>query len=127
MDVADAVAHALKEEGVEYLFAYPLNPLIEAAADVGIRTVVVRQERVGVHMADAVSRVTSGEQIGVFCMQKGPGSENAFGGVAQAHADSVAGVPEWLCERADVMLEAGAKERALLAVRDKSDEKSTGA
>ncbi|MCY4732980.1 UV DNA damage repair endonuclease UvsE [Natronomonas gomsonensis] len=45
----------------------------------------------------------------------------------QAHADSVAGVPEWLCERADVMLEAGAKERALLAVRDKSDEKSTGA
>ena len=45
----------------------------------------------------------------------------------QAHADSVAGVPEWLCERADVMLEAGAKERALLALRDKSDEKSTGA
>jgi UV DNA damage endonuclease len=45
----------------------------------------------------------------------------------QAHADSVADVPEWLCERADVMLEAGAKERALLAVRDRSDENSTRA
>ena len=45
----------------------------------------------------------------------------------QAHADSVADVPGWLCERADVMLEAGAKERALFAVRDRSDEKSTRA
>jgi acetolactate synthase-1/2/3 large subunit len=39
-------------------------------------------------MADAVSRMTSGQQIGVFCMQSGPGSENAFGGVAQAYGDS---------------------------------------
>ena len=29
--------------------------------------------------------MTSGQQIGVFCMQSGPGSENAFGGVAQAY------------------------------------------
>jgi acetolactate synthase-1/2/3 large subunit len=40
-------------------------------------------------MADAVSRVTSGDRIGVFCMQQGPGTENAFGGVAQAYGDSV--------------------------------------
>ena len=39
-------------------------------------------------MADAMSRMTSGEKIGVFCMQSGPGSENAFGGVAQAYGDS---------------------------------------
>jgi len=45
----------------------------------------------------------------------------------QAHADSVADVPDWLCERADVMLEAGAKERALLAVRDEPDDESAGA
>ena len=89
MDVPTAIAQVLKEEGVDYLFAYPLNPLIEAAAEADIRPIIVRQERVGIHMADAVSRVTSGEEIGVFCMQKGPGAENAFGGVAQAHADSV--------------------------------------
>ena len=39
-------------------------------------------------MADAVSRMTSGQQIGVFAMQHGPGTENAFGGVAQAYGDS---------------------------------------
>ena len=44
----------------------------------------MRQERTGLHMADAVSRVTSGRRIGVFAMQHGPGTENAFGGVAQA-------------------------------------------
>ena len=35
------------------------------------------------------SRVTSGKRIGVFAMQHGPGTENAFGGVAQAYGDSV--------------------------------------
>ena len=88
MKVADAVAKVLKAEGVEYLFAYPVNPLIEAAAKLDIRPIIVRQERIGLHMADAMSRLTSGEKIGVFCMQSGPGSENAFGGVAQAFGDS---------------------------------------
>ena len=89
MKVVDAIGHILKAEGVEYLFAYPLNPIIDAAAKVGIRPVIVRQERTGLHMADAFSRVSSGRRIGVFCMQCGPGAENAFGGVAQAYADSV--------------------------------------
>ena len=89
MKVDDAIAQILKQEGVEYLFSYPVNPLIESAAKVGIRPIVVRQERIGLHMADAFSRVTSGRKIGVFCMQSGPGSENAFGGVAQAYGDSV--------------------------------------
>ena len=40
-------------------------------------------------MADAISRVTPGESIGAFCMQHGPGAENAYGGVAQAYGDSV--------------------------------------
>ena len=56
MNVADAVAHILKAEGVEFLFAYPVNPLIEAAAKVDIRPILVRQERIGLHMADALSR-----------------------------------------------------------------------
>jgi thiamine pyrophosphate-dependent acetolactate synthase large subunit-like protein len=40
-------------------------------------------------MADAISRLTRGRKIGVFCMQHGPGAENAYGGVAQAYAESV--------------------------------------
>ena len=88
MKVVDAVARVLKAEGVEYLFAYPVNPIIEAAAKLDIRPIIVRQERIGLHMADAMSRITSGDKIGVFCMQSGPGSENAFGGVAQAYGDS---------------------------------------
>jgi acetolactate synthase-1/2/3 large subunit len=89
MNVAQAIARILAAEGVEMLFAYPVNPLIEAAAEVDIRTVIVRQERVGLHMADAYSRLSSGHKLGVFCMQHGPGAENAYGGVAQAYGESV--------------------------------------
>jgi thiamine pyrophosphate-dependent acetolactate synthase large subunit-like protein len=88
MKVVDAVAQILKAEGVEYLFAYPVNHLIEAAAKLDIRPIIVRQERIGLHMADALSRMTSGQKIGIFCMQSGPGAENAFGGVAQAYGES---------------------------------------
>jgi thiamine pyrophosphate-dependent acetolactate synthase large subunit-like protein len=87
--VANAVAKILKKEGVEFLIGYPVNQIIEAAAEEDIRTIIVRQERVGLHMADAVSRISSGQRIGVFAMQHGPGTENAFGGVAQAFGDSV--------------------------------------
>jgi acetolactate synthase-1/2/3 large subunit len=89
MKVAEAIAKTMKAEGVDVLFAYPVNPLIEAAAAEDIRTVIVRQERIGLHMADAYARVTAGDKIGVFCMQHGPGAENAFGGVAQAYSESV--------------------------------------
>lgn len=89
MRVADAIAEILKREGVDVIFGYPRNPILEAAAKIDIRPIIVRQERTGVHMADALSRVTSGEKVGVVTMQVGPGVENAFGGVAQAFADSV--------------------------------------
>jgi acetolactate synthase-1/2/3 large subunit len=87
--VSDAIAEILKREGVEFIVGYPVNPIIEAAARADIRTIIVRQERTGIHMADAFSRINSGDEIGVFVMQHGPGSENAFGGVAQAYGDSV--------------------------------------
>src|SRR5690606_36515165 len=89
MLVPEAIARILKAEGVRYLFAYPLNPLIEAAAAVDIRPIIVRQERSGAHMADALSRLSSGDEIGVFVMQHGPGVENSFGGVAQCYGESV--------------------------------------
>lgn len=89
MKAAAVVAQILKREGVQCLIGYPVNHVIEAAAEADIRTIIVRQERTGLHMADAISRVTSGDRIGVFAMQHGPGTENSFGGVAQAYGDSV--------------------------------------
>jgi thiamine pyrophosphate-dependent acetolactate synthase large subunit-like protein len=89
MKVSAAIAEILKREGVEFLIGYPVNPVIEAAAAADIRTIIVRQERVGLHMADAVSRLSSGKRIGVFALQHGPGAENAFGGIAQAYSESV--------------------------------------
>jgi thiamine pyrophosphate-dependent acetolactate synthase large subunit-like protein len=89
MTVAEAIAEILKREGVEIIFGYPVNHALESAAAAGIRPIIVRQERVGLHMADALSRLTSGRKIGVFAMQHGPGVENSFGGVAQAYGESV--------------------------------------
>jgi thiamine pyrophosphate-dependent acetolactate synthase large subunit-like protein len=89
MDGVTAIASILKMEGVDWIGCMPSNPLIEAAAIAGIRPIVVRQERTGVHMADGFSRINNGKKTGIFLMQAGPGAENAFGGVAQAYADSV--------------------------------------
>ena len=87
MRVIDAIAETLKREGVEYLSAYPTTEVIEAAAAAGIRPILCRQERVGVHIADAYSRVSNGKRLGVFAMQYGPGAENAFPGISTAYSD----------------------------------------
>ena len=89
MKVVNAIAEVLKREQIKFIIGYPVNPIIEAAAEADIRTIIVRQERIGLHMADAVSRLSSGDDIGVFVMQHGPGAENAFGGVAQAYSESI--------------------------------------
>ena len=89
MKVGQAIAEIMKREGIEILCGYPVNHLLEFAAAADIRPIIVRQERIGLHMADAISRVTSGHKVGAFCMQHGPGAENAYGGVAQAYAESV--------------------------------------
>jgi thiamine pyrophosphate-dependent acetolactate synthase large subunit-like protein len=89
MKAGDAIAEILKREGIEIVTGYPVNHVLEYVAGAGIRPIIVRQERTGLHMADAISRLSSGRTIGVFAMQHGPGAENAFGGVAQAYSESV--------------------------------------
>ena len=89
MRTLDAIAHILKIEGIEYLSAFPTTHVIESAADIGIRPIICRQERVGVGIADGFSRVTNGRPPGVFAMQYGPGAENAYAGVATAFSDAV--------------------------------------
>ena len=82
------LAGILKQEGTEYVFCFPNNPLIDAAASAGIRPIITRMERGAVNMADGYSRVNNGAPTGVCLVQAGPGIENAYPGVAQAFADS---------------------------------------
>ncbi|MCH7642438.1 MAG: thiamine pyrophosphate-requiring protein [Chloroflexi bacterium] len=89
MRTIDAIALILKKEGIEFLSAFPTTPVIEAIAESGIRPIICRQERVGVHIADGFARVTNGRKASVFAMQYGPGAENAYPGVATAFSDSV--------------------------------------
>ena len=83
-----AIARLLKREGVEYLFCYPSNALIEACAVEGIRPILARTERTVLAMADGYTRVHNGRKIGVCCFQRASGSENMFGGVAQVISDT---------------------------------------
>ncbi len=89
MDGYDLIAHCMKAEGVEWMPCFPANSLIEAAARVGIRPLVFRQERGGINAADGYSRQTRGAPVGVFASQSGPGVENSFGGIAQAWGEGV--------------------------------------
>jgi len=89
MKGSQAVAEVLRREGVDTVFCFPANKMIDTAAAVGIRPIVGRQERSVINMADAYSRTSNGERIGVAMVQHGPGAEHAFGGIAQAYADSV--------------------------------------
>jgi acetolactate synthase-1/2/3 large subunit len=88
MRAADAIVEILKREGVDTLFCFPTTSIIENAVAAGIRPIICRQERVGVDMADGYTRVTNGRPAAVFAMQYGPGSENAFPGIATAYSDS---------------------------------------
>jgi hypothetical protein len=60
MQVLDAIAQTLKIEGIEYLYTFPTTHIIESAAELGIRPIICRQERVGVGIADGYARVKNG-------------------------------------------------------------------
>lgn len=87
MNGFEAIARILKAEGTEYIFCFPFNLLIEAAAIEGIHPILPRLERTAVNMADGYTRVSNGRRNGVVVTQAGAGIENAFAGVAQAYAD----------------------------------------
>lgn len=82
------IANILKAEGVECFTFFPLNPLIDACAALGMRPYMARTERVAINMADGYSRISGGKRIGVAMMQGNPGIENSFSGVSFAFADN---------------------------------------
>ncbi len=89
MNGNELIARILQREGVEWLACFPNNPLIEAAAKVGIRPIAFRHERGAVMAADGFSRVSDRERFGVVAVQSQAGAENALGGIAQAYADNI--------------------------------------
>ena len=89
MNGIEAIAAILKTEGVDWLACYPSNPLIEAAAQVGVRPINFRHERGAVMAADGYSRTSGRQRFGVVAVQSQAGAENAMGGIAQAYADNV--------------------------------------
>ncbi len=84
-----AVVQALEAEGVKHVFGLIGSAgmeIFDALYDAkSIRFVGVRDERTGVHMADAYARASRG--AGVFLAgQNGPGATNLVTGLAQAKA-----------------------------------------
>ena len=75
MDGKAAFANILGQEGVDVVFCFPKNILIDACAAAGIRPIISRMERTAVNMADAYSRVNNGNKNGVCIVQGGPGIE----------------------------------------------------
>ncbi|MFT5509071.1 MAG: acetolactate synthase-1/2/3 large subunit [Hyphomicrobiaceae bacterium] len=89
MNGIDYIAQILKQEGVEWISCFPSNPLISAAAKVGIRPIAFRHERGAVMAADGFSRISDRQRFGVVAVQAQAGAENAMGGLAQAFADNI--------------------------------------
>ncbi|MFC1899335.1 thiamine pyrophosphate-requiring protein [Chloroflexota bacterium] len=88
MKVGTAIAKILKMEGIEFIVGFPMSPILDPAAEEGIRFIKARTERVAVNMADSIGRVSGGNQIGVTVMQSNQGIENAYSGIAQSYDDS---------------------------------------
>lgn len=88
MNTVDAMAQLLREAGVTRFVCFPTSPVIEAMANVGMRPIICRQERVGVGIADGIARASAGAETAVFAMQFGPGVENAFAGITTAFSDN---------------------------------------
>ena len=88
MKVGQALAKILKMEGFEHIVGFPLNHLIDPAANEDIRFIKTRTERVAINAIDAIARVTGGNKLGVSVSQHNQGVENAYSGIAQAWDDS---------------------------------------
>lgn len=84
------VAHALKREGVKYLFGLcggHINPIFDGCLDEGIEVIGTRHEQAAAHMAEAWSLVTG--RMGVCAVTAGPGLTDAVTGVANAYENRV--------------------------------------
>jgi acetolactate synthase-1/2/3 large subunit len=88
---ANGVARILKQEGVKWISCYPTSHINNALGEEGVPIYMMGEERFGVAVADAFSRVTCGRRIGVCTAMAGlnaAGIQMAYGAIAQAWEDS---------------------------------------
>lgn len=88
---AELFAKALREEGVDTLFAYPGGQVIDLFnvlyEENQINLVLPRHEQGLIHAADGYARSTG--KVGVCLVTSGPGATNLVTGIATANYDSV--------------------------------------
>ena len=58
MNGSELLAEILKKENIKYLSCFPSTALIESCAEINIKPIICRQERIGVAIADGISRST---------------------------------------------------------------------
>jgi thiamine pyrophosphate-dependent acetolactate synthase large subunit-like protein len=91
IQAAKGIAQILKQEDVRWVSTFPVCCVNNALGDEGIPMIMMRDERYAVAIADALSRVTGGKQIGVCTVMGGlnpAGLQVAYGALAQAFEDS---------------------------------------
>ena len=89
--VATAIARILKQEGVEWVSTFPVCRVNNALGAEGVPMIMMRDDRYAVALADAYSRVTAGQRIGVCTVQggvNGAGLQYSYPGLAQAFEDN---------------------------------------
>ncbi|MGZ5261394.1 MAG: thiamine pyrophosphate-dependent enzyme [Burkholderiales bacterium] len=87
----NGVARILKAEGVNWISCYPTSPINNALGEEGVPIYMMGEERFGIAVADAYSRITCGRRIGVCTAMAGlnaAGIQMAYGAIAQAWEDS---------------------------------------
>jgi acetolactate synthase-1/2/3 large subunit len=87
---ATILINALREHGVEYVFALPgaaVLTLFDELYDAPIKTILVRHEQGAGHMADGYARATG--KVGVCVTTSGPGATNLVTAIATAYMDSI--------------------------------------
>ena len=88
---ANGFARILKAEGIPWVSCYPTNHVNNALGEEGVPILMMGEERFAVAVADGVSRVTNGKQIGVCTVManlNAAGIQMAYGAIAQAWEDS---------------------------------------
>lgn len=89
----NGLVNTLEKEGIRHVTTFPTSHINNAIGEEGAPELfMVRDERYAVSVADAISRLSNGKQLGVCTVMGGlnaAGTQMAYGALAEAYEDSV--------------------------------------